>query len=393
MVTDGRAVDMISYMSEVAPLAGIRVVDLTNGVAGTSCTKLLSAYGADVIKIENPDGGDMTRNLVPWVFETFNGGKRSLTVDLRETAGQDVVRRLAKSSDVLVQSMRPGALEEIGLGQADLTSANPTLIYASFSAFGSSGPSSDRRGVDPVVQAESGLAAMVGRVMDNVSVIDAAGGLALAQGILAALMLRERAGIVESVEVNLLDTAVYLQAALFTEFSVTASTLDQDSFDEKFPTAGTFEASDGWLYIAAYWPRDWVTMCNLVSRPELIEDSRFYDPVSRSANREALRAEIEAEFKKKPRRQWVRDLERLGILAGEHNSYAEVYAHEQVQHNETFESIRLADNRTVSIPRSPIRLGGRPMPGLGAAPALGQDTESILQSLRDRVSAAAAGKW
>ena len=370
-------------MSFTAPLAGFRVLDLTNGLAGTSCTKLLSAYGADVIKIENPDGGDMTRNLVPWVFETCNGGKRSLTVDLRDKSGQDIVRQLAESSDVLVQSMRPGALEEIGLGRADLTAANPRLIYASFSAFGSSGPSSHRRGVDAVVQAESGLAEIAGRVMDNISVIDAAGGLALAQGILAALMLRERSGITEHVEVNLLDTAVYLQAALYTEFSATGGTLDQDSFDEIFPTVGTFDAADGPLYIAAYWQRDWATICDLLGRPELVEDARFGDAASRSANSSALREAINTELKKRPRREWVGDLERLGILAGERRSYAEVLADEQVQHNETFESVQLADEKTVSIPRSPIRLGGRPQPGLGAAPALGEDTDSILLSLQN----------
>ena len=370
-------------MSFTAPLAGFRVLDLTNGLAGTSCTKLLSAYGADVIKIENPDGGDMTRNLVPWVFETCNGGKRSLTVDLRDKSGQDIVRQLAESSDVLVQSMRPGALEEIGLGRADLTAANPRLIYASFSAFGSSGPSSHRRGVDAVVQAESGLAEIAGRVMDNISVIDAAGGLALAQGILAALMLRERSGITEHVEVNLLDTAVYLQAALYTEFSATGGTLDQDSFDEIFPTVGTFDAADGPLYIAAYWQRDWATICDLLGRPELVEDARFGDAASRSANSSALREVINGELRKRPRREWVGDLERRGILAGERRNYAEVLADEQVQHNETFESVQLADEKTVSIPRSPIRLGGRPQPGLGAAPALGQDTDSILVSLQN----------
>src|SRR6201998_4875899 len=129
---------MISHMP-TAPLAGFGVVDLTTGWAGTSCTKVLSSYGADVIKIENPDGGDMARNLVPWVFETYNGGKRSLTVDLREKAGQEIVRQLAKSSDVLVQSMRPGALDEIGLGRPEPPATNASLIYASFSACGSSG--------------------------------------------------------------------------------------------------------------------------------------------------------------------------------------------------------------------------------------------------------------
>jgi CoA:oxalate CoA-transferase len=370
----------------VTPLEGVRVVDLTNGLAGTSATKLLASLGAEVIKIEKPDGGDMTRSLVPWVFEAFNGGKSSLVVDLQQKDGQETVRRLAASSDVLVQSMRPGALEELGLGRSDLAAVNPRLIYASFSAFGSSGPSSHRRGVDSVMQAESGLASVQGRVVDNVSPIDAAGGLAFSHGILAALMLRERTGVVEHVEVNLLDTAIYLQSAPYAEFSVTGSTFDQQTFDQTFPMVGTFEASDGPLYIAAYWQRDWATICALLDRPDLVEDPRFCDPQARAANRHAMRDEVSSALQSRPRREVVMELERHGILAGEARSFADVLADEQVQHNATFETIQLASGRMASIPRPPFQFAGRPAPALGAAPPLGAHTDAILASLSDHVA-------
>jgi CoA:oxalate CoA-transferase len=209
------------------PLGGIRVVDLTNGLAGTSATKMLASLGAEVLKIENPDGGDLTRELVPYTFEAWNGGKRSVTLDLRAPDDVDQVRRLVASSDVFVHSMRPGAVDAVGLGRAELAAANPRLIYASFSAFGSTGPSSHRRGVDAVLQAESGLAALQGRVLDNVAFIDTCGGLVLGQAILAALLLRERTGHVEHVESSLLDTALYMQSGPIVQYSQSGAVFSQ----------------------------------------------------------------------------------------------------------------------------------------------------------------------
>jgi CoA:oxalate CoA-transferase len=235
--------------------------------------------------------------------------------------------------------------------------------------------------VDSVVQAESGLASIQDRVVDNFAAIDAAAGLALAQGVLAALMLRERSGIVESVDVNLFETAVYLQSAQYAEFSVTGTTFDQKSFDQTFPIGGTYDASDGPIYIAAYWQRDWAALCDLIGRSELVEDARFCDSASRSVNRDAMREEIGNAIKKRPRREWVIELERHGIVAGESRNYAEVLADEHVRNNETLEAAQIGSGETVSIPRPPIRLAGHPMPALGAAPKLGEHTDSVLLSL------------
>jgi CoA:oxalate CoA-transferase len=167
-------------------LTGFRVLDLTNALAGSSATRLLADLGADVVKIESPDGGDFTRSLVPFVFESFNGNKRSIALDLKKPEGIDLIKVLVRESDVFVHSMRPGAVEAIGLGREALAQINPRLIYAAFSAFGDVGPSSHRRGVDAVIQAESGLATVQGRVLDNLSFIDISGGLSLALAIVAA---------------------------------------------------------------------------------------------------------------------------------------------------------------------------------------------------------------
>ncbi|HEY1973899.1 MAG TPA: CoA transferase [Pseudonocardia sp.] len=366
-------------------LHGVRIVDLTSGVAGTSATKLLASLGADVVKIENPDGGDLTRNLVPYVFEAYNGGKRSVTLDLRTVQGRDQVRRLVGSSDVLVQSMRPGAIEKLGLGREEMAALNPRLIYASFSAFGSSGPASRRRGVDAVAQAESGLAVVQGRTLDNVSHVDVAGGLALSQGILAALMLRERTGEVEHVEVNLLDTAIYLQSAPYAEFSATGSTFGQQAFDQQFPAVGIFDAIDGPIYIAAYWQRDWKDLCQVVGRPGLVEDPRFVSGAARAANRDALRVEITDALRARPRREWVRELEASGILAGEARSYGEVLADEQVAHNCSFEEVTMDNGIVARIPRRPFQLNGRPAPDQGGARKLGADNHAVLDELNARV--------
>jgi CoA:oxalate CoA-transferase len=361
-------------------LDGVRIVDLTNGVAGTSATKLLASLGAEVFKIENPDGGDLTRRLVPFVFEAYNGGKRSVTLDLNHGEGQQGVRDLVRASDVFVQSMRPGAMEKLGLGREELTALNPRLIYASFSAFGSTGPSSHRRGVDAVAQVESGLASIQGRPLDNVSHVDVAGGLALSQAILAALMLRERTGEVEHVEVNLLDTAIYLQSHPYTEFTATGTAFGQDAFDQKFPTVGIFEALDGPIYIAAYWQHDWKALCEVADRPELVADHRFATTGARVLHRDLLRARVNEALRTRPRREWVRALEERGILAGEARSYRDVLDDEQVEHNATFENVEMSGGGLARVPRPPFRFNGLPAVGLGGAPALGADNARLLDA-------------
>ncbi len=217
-------------------LDGFRVIDLSNGLAGNSCTKLLADLGAEVIKLENPGRGDFTRTLVPWVFETFNRNKRSFAVDLRRAEGRDLALRLIRTADVFIQTLHPDAAESMGLGRGAVTACNPRIIHVSLSAFGATGPSSRRKAVDVVIQAESGLSTIQGQIMTNGSFIDATAGLHLLSGILSALMKRERTGEVDHVTVNLLDAALYMESVPFAEFSVTGSVIDPRAYVRRFPT-------------------------------------------------------------------------------------------------------------------------------------------------------------
>lgn len=362
-------------------LAGIRVLDLTQALAGPSATKILADLGAEVIKVENPNGGDYTRTLMPYIFETHNRNKRSLAVDLKRPAGVALVQRIAATCDVLVQSMRPGAARAAGLGPEDLAQVNPRLIYASISAFGSSGPNAHRRGVDGVAQAESGLAALQNGVLGNTSFVDTTAGLALSQAILIALMKRERFGVAEPVDVNLLDTAVYLQAAPIAEYSVDGILVDQKLYPTRRATVGIYEAADGPLYIAPYRDGDWPALCAIVGRPDLLADPRFADGQARGQNFAELRELLQKEFGRRPRGQWLTELEGHGILAGLVRGYAELMDDPQLAVNKTLERHVLADGRTATFPTAPFRFLGEPLACDRPAPGLGAATESLLDEL------------
>jgi CoA:oxalate CoA-transferase len=366
-------------MNEV--LADIRILDLTAALAGPSATKILADLGAEVIKIENPSGGDYTRTLMPYIFESHNRNKRSVAIDIKRPEGIALVKRIAATCDVLVQSMRPGAAHAAGLGPDELATANPLMIYASVSAFGSSGPDSQRRGVDGVAQAESGLAALQNGVLGNTSYVDTAAGLALSQAILIALLKRERFGVAEPVEVSLLDTAVYMQAAAIAEFSVDGALVDQARYPARHATVGVYQAADGPLYMAPYWDRDWREVCDIVGRPAWLTDPRFAERPARGRNTAVLRDLLEREFRLRPRAEWVAALEARGILAGIVRGYAELLRHPQLAVNKTLESHVLADGRTAVFVRAPFRFGGEPLASERPAPALGAATDELLETL------------
>jgi crotonobetainyl-CoA:carnitine CoA-transferase CaiB-like acyl-CoA transferase len=361
-------------------LAGVRVVDLTNGFAGNSCAKFLADLGADVVKVESPGRGDFTRTLVPWVFQTFNRNKRSFAVDARTADGRELIHQLIETADVFVQSLRPGAADALGLGLDAVTSRNPRIVYASVSAFGVTGPSSGRKGVDVVIQSESGLSSLQGRVLTNTSFVDASAGLQLTAGILSALLKRERTGVVDHVTINLLDAALYLESVPLAEFNATGKVVDPAAYVLRFPTVGTFEAADGPFFLAAYWDGQWEQLCKLIGRSELTVDVRYATKEDRSANVVALHTELNEEFRRRPRADWVGELDSLEIMSARVNSLADVVADEQVQVNGSFEQLRLADGRDVAFVRPAIRFS-RPWPTSRPAPVIGADTIPVLAEL------------
>jgi crotonobetainyl-CoA:carnitine CoA-transferase CaiB-like acyl-CoA transferase len=329
---------------------------------------------------------------MPFIFHAHNRSKRSVAVNLKSADGVDVVKRLAATSDVFVQSMRPGAAEGLGLSRDALCAPNPRLIYASFSAFGARGPRAHRRGVDGVAQSESGLAAVQNRVLGNTNFIDGASGLALSQAILIALMNREKTGVASTVDLCLLDTAVFLQSAPLAEFSVSGAFVDQSSHDSRYPAVGVYRAADGRFYMAPFWDDNWHAICDVLDRPDLADDERFKTKADRGRNATQLHDLLESLFSGRPRDFWVERLDAAGVIASRVQSFADVLTDPQLLANDSFEEFPLPSGETATYPRAPFRFAGRPLSTKNVAPVLGDSTDSILGQIgidaadRDRLA-------
>lgn len=357
---------------------GIRILDLSHALAAPSATKLLGDYGAQVIKVEAPIKGDFTRTLVPWVFDSFNRNKQSIAIDLKSPEGQQIVRDLARVSDVVVQSFRPGVVEAMGLGREDLKAVNPRLVYVSFSGFGQSGPSAERKGVDPLVQVETGMALAQGGLIGSLSFVDAAAGLAMSGAIAASLFKRERTGEVDDIEMNLFDVGLYLQTAPILEASVTGQMLDQTRHLNRYPLSGIFEAADGPIYLGLYWDTDWAALCEIAERPDLTADARFATGPQRTANCDELLAVVRELLVKRPRREWIDGLEMRGSMAGEVRTHAEVLASDQVRDAKSIEHLPTSRGPTGAYVKPPVRIVGRDRPDATRAPHVGEHSEAIL---------------
>lgn len=368
-------------MAETGALSGVRVIDLSHGLASPSATRLLAALGAEVIKIEMTGAGEFTRGMVPYVFRSHNRGKRSFAVDLKAPEGQDLVRRLAATADVFVHGQRPGFVEEIGLDRATLTTLNPNLIYAAVCGFGTTGPQSQRRAIDMLIQAESGMAAAQSGLLGNLSFIDTAAGLALCNGILAALLERKTSGRVQQVDVSLMDTAIYLQSAPLAEFSATGVTIDQVSYWARYATVGLYESADGPVYVAGYWNKDWAAICNIIGRPELMDDPRYADVKSRGAHADQVRAVINEGFRERSRGELLAALEDSGVMAGAVRTYAEVMDSPQVKANDSFIPELDASGTTTLFAKPAHRLTPDFRPETRPVPAPGDSTVELLREI------------
>jgi CoA:oxalate CoA-transferase len=366
-------------VAEASALSGVRVIDLSHGLASPSATRMLAALGAEVIKVEMTGAGEFTRAMVPYVFRSHNRGKRSFAVDLKTPQGQELVRRLAASADVFVHGQRPGFVDKVGLDRATLTAMNATLIYAAICGFGTDGPQAHRRAIDMLIQAESGMATAQSGLLGNLSFIDTAAGLALCNGILAALLERKTTGRVQHVDVSLMDTALYLQSAPLAEFSASGVTIDQVSYWERYATVGLYESADGPLYVAGYWNKDWAAICDIIGRPELVDDSRYADPRSRGAHADEVRGIINRGFRGRPREELLAALEDNGVMAGAVRTYREVMESPQVKANDSFIAELDESGATALFPKPAYRLSPDFHPETRPAPEPGDSTVELLR--------------
>lgn len=373
-------------------LEGIRVLDFTRQMAGPYATLFLSDYGADVIKIEALPKGDPVRTLgtafigdESSLFLTWNRGKRSVAVDLRSEQGKDVVRRLVKDCDILVENYRPGVAEKIGIGYDDLSKINPGLIHVSVSAFGAEGPLAPLPGMDVVVQALSGIMSVTGEadggpVLVGVPIGDFTGAMLAVQGALLGLQARHRTGRGQKVDVSMLYG---LLSALTTRL---ASFWTDHKDPQRYGSSHSvmypyqaFETADGYI-VAGTWGDDgsWDRFCEALDIPEVGGDTRFETNQKRVEHRDVLGPILEERFRSKTSVEWEDLCRKHDVLCGRVLTFSEIFAHEQVQQAGIVQSV---EHPTIGeIPQLGPVIFLRDTPGriAGPPPILGQHTREVL---------------
>ncbi len=381
------------------PLDGIRVVGLEQYIAGPYCTMLLADAGAEVIKIERLGTGDPRRAIPPFVerngvqkaagFLSYNRNKKSLALDLRSDAGQDIVRRLAAVSDVVVENLRPGATTKLGIGYADLSAVNPRLVYAAISGFGQlegyRSEYSERPAFDIVAEAMSGVMNLIGfsdkPPKDTLyGLADVYSGVITAYGILQALFMRERTGKGQLVDSALIDNMMALNERAVTLYSTTGIEPERGKLEHLWPR-GAFACQDG--YVALNVPDDivWQRLAKAIGRPDLVDDPRSVDGTARAANAEELQPILEAWLASRTRDEVVDTLNQAGVPTGSVYSMADVFADDHFRRRGMLVEVDDPDVGSHLFARSTPHLSAAPEIPTAAAPGLGQHSRSILMDL------------
>lgn len=370
------------------PFTELDVLDLTQSVAGPTATQYLASLGADVVKIEPPNG-DAFREVLDGAFfaAVNNGGKQSLALDLKTEQGQSIARDFAETADVIVESFRPGVLEQYGLDYESVKPANEDVVYCSITGFGQSGPRADWPAYDPIIQATSGLMSTIGYpdrppVRIGASVIDSATGAIAAFAITAAVLDRELTGTGEYIDANLFETAVSWMGYWIAHYTGTGDVPMRSGQgfaglapNEVFETAGSEP-----FYLACANDRLFHRLCRAIDREELITDERYDDPSSRWENRDSLREELQGTFDEYERDELVEILVNAGVPAGPLQMLDEVVEDPQVEEREflidTYNEWQDVDVKTAHIPFSTA--SGRPDIEQNP-PDLGEHSRAVLR--------------
>ena len=373
------------------PLAGVRVLDLTRALSGPFCTMILGDLGATVVKVEPAEGGDMTRTWGPFVagqstyYMSANRSKQSLALDFRHADGLAILKRMARTSDVLVENFRPGVAESMGLGYDTLRAENRALVYASISGFGSSGPARDWPGFDQIAQGHAGLMALTGddeptRV--GVAIGDMTAGMWAALGIVAALRTSEATGHGERVETSLVASLVSLLGVQGQRYlSVGEVAQRTGNANPVISPYGTFAAADGPINIAPATDSMWRALCNDLGLPDLPADPLFASNAQRVINRARLHDVLEERIRQRPRVEWITKFVASGIPAGLINGLDEVFADPQVRHCGMVRTVQHPVLGAIPQLSLPIKFESTDVQAPAAAPPiLGQDSITVLRS-------------
>jgi crotonobetainyl-CoA:carnitine CoA-transferase CaiB-like acyl-CoA transferase len=373
----------------VAPLDGITVLDFSQIEMGPCATQVLGDFGADVVKIERPGAGDLSRVHMKHasgesaVFWSLNRNKRSVAIDVRSPLGREVIHRLARKADVLVHNFRPGVMERLGLGYADLSALNPRLIYAFGSGYGPTGPYRDKGGQDVLAQAMSGIASRRAEPdappePSATPIADFTGGMLLVQAILLALLARERTGRGQIVHVSLLDGMLAMQLQEASAWLNLGQRLNWGAF----PLSGTFRTLDGHVVmVGAFKANPLQDICRGLGIEDLSADPRYATHEAQVAHREDLQARWRQEFGARTTKQVVDALGAVDILCAPVSDIEAALNDPQVANNQMVLEMRHPDVGTIRTVGIPVKLEDTPGSVRRPPPRLGEHTREVLAEL------------
>jgi len=383
------------------PLENIRVLDITRALAGPYCTMMLGDLGADVIKVERPGLGDESRGWgPPFIGEPYgpypgesayfistNRNKLSITVNLKSTEGQDIIRRLVGISDVMVENFVTGVLDKLGLGYEDLHALNPRLVYCSISGYGRTGPFAGRPGYDAILQAEGGMMSITGPVEGppyrvGIPIVDITTGMFSTTAILAALRARDITGEGQLVDMSLLDAHVALLANVASNYLIgkTAPGRYGNAHPNLTPYEA-FRARDRWFVLGAANDRQWDLLCQVIGHPELEDDPRFATNSDRLANRDALKDILSEVLITRDADGWLAELKEAGLPCGLINTIPDVFDTPQAQARNLVLDIEHPTTGSLRLTGFPYKLSQTPAEVHHPPPLLGEHTEEVLVEL------------
>ncbi len=379
-------------------LDGIRVLDLSRVLAGPWAAQLLADFGAEVIKIENPVGGDDTRHWgPPWAtsadgaereaayFLSANRGKESVTLDMAKPEGQALVHALAARCDVLVENFKVGGLKKYGLDYESLSALNPRLVYCSITGFGQTGPYAHRPGYDFVLQGMGGLMSITGEpdgepMKVGVALTDILTGLYAANAIQAALRHRDRTGEGQHIDMALLDVQVAVLANQALNYLVSGKNpVRRGNAHPNIVPYQAFRTADGYMTVAVGNTGQWTRLCKTIGRPDLAEDARFASNTLRLEHREVLVPMLAEAIAARPTADWIAAMEEAGVPAGPINTLEQVFADPQIVHRGL--ALNLAHDALGTVPgvACPVRMSATPPDREHAPPMLGEHTRLVLR--------------
>ena len=368
-------------------LSGIKVVEFCQVAAGPFCGMLLADFGAEVIKVEPPEG-DALRQWPPLTdgysenFAALNRGKRSLALNLKDPAGRERARAMVLQADVLVENNRPGAMQRLGLGWDWFGARKPELVYCSISAFGQSGPKATAGGFDVTIQAAAGVMSVTGEpqgapVKCGVPIADFTAGLYAAFSIASMIARVRSGGAGGQIDVPMFATSLAIAALQTSEYFGTGrDPVKLGSAHPRNAPYQAFKARDGWFVIAAGNNRLWASVCDVVGLPALLDDERFLTPTLRAANQVALKSILEQRFATADARSWLERFETAGVPNAAINGYGEALADPQARHLQLVREVSLPSGHRTRTVVCPVWIDGAPVPVQAVFPQLGEHEDA-----------------